>query len=223
VNDEHDGISGKKHRRGRSGTQGSESTMESMRSRGDLFPSEDEDDAVPLDDEFALALERRTTKSWPDDTSSGKTGSGKRASRSRTSTKTDSLLNLGSPARRRGLSAAASPAVTSPTVEDAPVLDVPTLDDIKREDERIHREEEAEIERKRVEARKLARERGLSNATATSMSVPNDRNRSLSAADQPLQTSAFNNPSKASEAPESPAKDVLANDVEFVPARLPNF
>ncbi|KAI9671559.1 MAG: hypothetical protein M1817_003611 [Caeruleum heppii] len=52
-----------KHRRTRSGTNVSEITTDSLSSRGDLFPSEDEDDAVPLDDEFSMALERRTTGS----------------------------------------------------------------------------------------------------------------------------------------------------------------
>lgn len=49
-------------RRVRSATQGSTRTNDSLSSRGDIFPSDDEmDDAVPIDDEFALALERRTT------------------------------------------------------------------------------------------------------------------------------------------------------------------
>lgn len=46
--------------RQRSGTGGSGDTSDSFRSRGDLFPSdgEGEEDAVPLDDEFAVALNR---------------------------------------------------------------------------------------------------------------------------------------------------------------------
>lgn len=51
------------HRRARSGTQASHETASSYSSRGDLFPSDNEDDAVPLDDEFAMVLERRTTQS----------------------------------------------------------------------------------------------------------------------------------------------------------------
>lgn len=50
------------HRRNRSATQGSGHTTDSFSSRGDIFPSEDEmDDAIPIDDEFALHLERRDT------------------------------------------------------------------------------------------------------------------------------------------------------------------
>ncbi|OAA53971.1 hypothetical protein SPI_09178 [Niveomyces insectorum RCEF 264] len=54
--------------RGRSGTTGSGDTSDSFRSRGDLFPSDEEDDedAVPLDDEFAVTFDR-----VPDDRSSG--------------------------------------------------------------------------------------------------------------------------------------------------------
>ena len=50
-----------RHGRNRSGTATSRSTNNSLSSRGDLLPSEDEDDAVPLDDEFAMVLERRNT------------------------------------------------------------------------------------------------------------------------------------------------------------------
>ncbi|KAJ6161389.1 hypothetical protein N7470_004785 [Penicillium chermesinum] len=47
--------------RHRSETGSSRGTNNSLSSRGDLFPSDDEEDAVPLDDEFALALGRRGT------------------------------------------------------------------------------------------------------------------------------------------------------------------
>ncbi len=50
----------KKHRRTRSGTVASGHTTDSLSSRGDIFPSDEEDDAIPLDDEFAMVLERRT-------------------------------------------------------------------------------------------------------------------------------------------------------------------
>jgi len=42
------------HTRKRSSTTGSGDTSDSFRSRGDLFPSDGEDDAVPLSDEFAM-------------------------------------------------------------------------------------------------------------------------------------------------------------------------
>ncbi|TPR03622.1 hypothetical protein CAN33_001055 [Aspergillus niger] len=43
----------------RSSTQSSRDTTNSLSSRGDLIPSDEEEDAVPLDDEFALALASR--------------------------------------------------------------------------------------------------------------------------------------------------------------------
>jgi hypothetical protein len=84
--------------RKRSGTQGSGHTTDSFSSRGDIFPSEDEmDDAVPLDDEFALHLERRTTGSGSgggaEDRSSGS------SARNRSASSRASLLSAGS---RRG-------------------------------------------------------------------------------------------------------------------------
>ncbi|KAF1929588.1 uncharacterized protein M421DRAFT_91440 [Didymella exigua CBS 183.55] len=66
----------KAHRRARSDTHTSGHTTDSFSSRGDIFPSGDElDDAVPLDDEFTIALERRTTGQWDDSAKS--TGSGR--------------------------------------------------------------------------------------------------------------------------------------------------
>ena len=47
----------------RSGTVSSDYTTESRSSRSDMFVSDGDDDAVPLDDEFAMVLERRTTQS----------------------------------------------------------------------------------------------------------------------------------------------------------------
>ncbi|RPA82855.1 hypothetical protein BJ508DRAFT_413788 [Ascobolus immersus RN42] len=52
--DEHRGLLG--GRRRRSNTSSSGETSDSMRSRADLFPSEDEEDAVPLGDEFDIGL-----------------------------------------------------------------------------------------------------------------------------------------------------------------------
>ena len=51
--------------RARSGTTGSADTRDSYSSRGDLWPSDEEADAIPLDDEFAMVLERRLTGSEP--------------------------------------------------------------------------------------------------------------------------------------------------------------
>ena len=147
-----------KHRRQRSGTNASESTTNSLSSRGDLFPSEDEDDAVPLDDEFAMALERRTTGQNSDDVSSGKTG-GRRPSGSRASVKTGSSRDTRSTAdKRRGTSISSTKV---PEETEAGEISLPSMDDLKQEEERVRAEEEAEIERKRQSAHKLAIQRGL--------------------------------------------------------------
>jgi hypothetical protein len=55
-----DDFAGAKARKRRS-ADSCDSVSDSIRSRADLFPSEDEADAVPLDDEFAVGLERRAT------------------------------------------------------------------------------------------------------------------------------------------------------------------
>jgi hypothetical protein len=143
----------KKHRRVRSSTATSGHTTSSLSSRGDLFPSDDEDDAVPLDDEFAMALERRTTGSGPDDGNSGKTRSTGSKSRSRLSTRTVSTKSLQSPGRK----------ASGSTREEADVhtVNVPTLSELQAEEERVRREEETSVEKKRVAAKKLAEQRGL--------------------------------------------------------------
>ncbi|KAF2842924.1 hypothetical protein M501DRAFT_913071, partial [Patellaria atrata CBS 101060] len=125
-----------KHKRNRSETATSGHTTDSLSSRGDIFPSEDEiDDAIPLDDEFAMALERRGTVSYPpDEVSSGKSRSGKASSKS--------------PAQDK--------------VSDFGIESIPSLADIKQENERVQKEEEEQVEKKREAARKLAITCGLS-------------------------------------------------------------
>ena len=153
--DEVRGERRKGHRRNRSHTTGSGHTTDSLSSRGDIFPSEDEDDAVPLDDEFATVLERRTTGLGADDTNSGKTRSGKRSTGSRMSARTASSRSTHESGRKSGGN---SQVKRSESVIEA----VPTLSDLKHEEERVQQEEEAEVERKRREARQLAAKRGLS-------------------------------------------------------------
>ncbi|MCJ1323772.1 hypothetical protein MMC10_000433 [Thelotrema lepadinum] len=107
--------SGRKHKRNRSATVTSQSTTHSLSSRGDLFPSEDEAaDAVPLDDEFAITLTRRSTSN--DDFSSGRTGKtkssrsmSKSTTRSRTKRKSLSRTHTGRSARKHG-----APTITTP-------------------------------------------------------------------------------------------------------------
>ena len=146
------------HTRSRSETVGSRSTINSLSSRGDLFPSDDEDDAVPLDDEFAMALERRNTGTTSDDHSDGRK-KGKRPSGSRASTKTGSSRDAKSEKKeRRGTSS--SSRKIRPLVQTAEE-DVPSISDLKQEEELVQRQEEAEVEQRRHAAQRLAQERGL--------------------------------------------------------------
>ncbi|KAL2133118.1 hypothetical protein VTI74DRAFT_2920 [Chaetomium olivicolor] len=148
--------------RPRSDTTTSDNTSSSYRSRGDLFPSdgEGEEDAVPLDDEFTVALER------VDDRSSNKTRSskGKRpADRGRDRdrlSRTVSRATLLSTATEDEYKYGSSNPVSPSSVEDA--VPVPSLEDLQREEERAEREEHEEIQRRRRAAAQLAVEKGLS-------------------------------------------------------------
>ena len=156
--EESEESSGKGHRRNRSGTTSSRSTNNSLSSRGDIFPSEDEDDAVPLDDEFAMVLERRNTGTGLDDNSSRRTR-GKRPSDSRTSTRTGSMKDMkGTESKARRSS---TPSIRVPADLVEAEEDVPSMIDLKREEEKVRRMEEGSIEANREAARRLASERGL--------------------------------------------------------------
>ncbi|KAK0261863.1 hypothetical protein B0A54_10187 [Friedmanniomyces endolithicus] len=159
------------HGRKRSATVGSGATSDSYSSRGDIFPS-DEEDAIPLDDEFAMVLERRNTQSGPEtESSSGRTRSerrgkrpsvGSRNSTRRTVSSRSTRSSQGRKSRSRAESLAETPiAELAPEVEEEVEVEVPTLNDLKLEERQIEHEEEAEVERKRQEAQRLAEERGL--------------------------------------------------------------
>ena len=145
----------KGHRRQRSHTTTSGHTTDSLSSRGDIFPSEDElDDAVPLDDEFTMALERRTTGQWHDDANSGKTSVGsKRPAGSRISIHTASSGKRSHDSGRRSNDEAQ-------TIQST-IAEIPTLSDLKQEEEQLRLEQEQNTERKRQDAQQLALKRGL--------------------------------------------------------------
>lgn len=170
-----EGPENKGHRRQRSNTQTSGHTTDSLSSRGDIFPSEDElEDAVPLDDEFTIALERRTTGQWNEDSTSNnkaRSSKSKRPSASRVSTRTVSSRNT---------SNSDKPPLTQRSASET-IEEVPTLDQLQKEEERLRLEEEMEVHRKRQEAQQLAVKRGLApdqKALSTRSSTP----RSLSPA-----------------------------------------
>lgn len=153
---------GKIHRRNRSMTASSGGTVDSFSSRGDIFPSEDEDDAIPLDDEFAMVLERRSTGNGLEEASSGKTRSSKRPSAgSRLSTRTmSSRSTRSSRSKRKSRAMSGSPA--RDIVVDQEPKTIPSLTQLKGEEERIQKEEESSIAHKREAAKRLALKRGLS-------------------------------------------------------------
>lgn len=151
-------------KRPRSDTTTSGDTSSSYRSRGDLFPSDGEgdEDAVPLDDEFTVALER------VDDRGSTKTRSskGKRpADRDRDRDRDKALSRTVS---RTTISSTNTPYESREDLvplsprEAEEVARVPSLEDLRREEEQAAREEHEEIERRRKAASHLATKRGLS-------------------------------------------------------------
>jgi len=163
---------GRRRRRGRnrSGTTSSQQTSDSLSSRGDLFPSEDEDDAIPLDEEFARILERRTTGSGQDDGSSGLVRSGKRpGTGSRRSTRTASSRST--PRSKRLSRTSSTDTPPRPENLEPEMINVPTLTELKQEEDRIQAEEESSVQQRRDAAQRLAAERGL---TATEANVRPD-------------------------------------------------
>lgn len=147
--------------RPRSSTQSSQETSTSLSSRGDLILGDEEEDAVPLGDEFAMALERRPTVSgddsaWPQRPLSGPTNPKERQN--------SKGKGKGKHGTRRNTIASKKSPISSPNTGmiEPPGAPVPTIADLQREEEQVRMEEDMEIERKRQAAHKLARQRGLS-------------------------------------------------------------
>jgi hypothetical protein len=148
--------------RQRSNTSGSGGTSDSYRSRNDLFPSDGEgdEDAVPLDDEFAVALDR------VDDRGSNRTRSSKGK---RVAGRSNSGLSLGlertvsrttiSSTRTRDSALKGQGSLGDMRQVDGPAEQ--TMEELEREEEEVRRAEDEEIERKRMRAAQLAVERGL--------------------------------------------------------------
>jgi hypothetical protein len=221
--------------RARSSTTGSGDTSDSFRSRGDLFPSDGEDDAVPLSDEFAVVLERKMTGgSGVDDRGSGKTRSskGKRPSASRGMSRTVSRTTQSSSQSRQSLGAkrGSSTSVTKvPRLSSTDSLEGESLTDLQQEEERLRREEDAEVERKREAAARLASERGLGVNDESSAEVkqetpilevippPTTAEETEDRQEEPSVAAA----ELPDEAPSETRKEPSKKD--FVPARLPNF
>ncbi|KAL2858899.1 hypothetical protein BJX68DRAFT_227470 [Aspergillus pseudodeflectus] len=149
----------------RSSTQSSRETSNSLSSRGDLIMSDEEDDAVPLDDEFAMALTRRETGLESDDQR------GDNPNSMRSASGTFSLSSKSSKKKRRKRSS----RLRSPqSFRDDVAHDMTSvsIEDLKKEEERAEHEEEMEIVRKRIAARQLALSRGIRTENIKTASLP---------------------------------------------------
>ena len=213
------------HTRNRSDTASSGETTDSFRSRGDLFPSDGEDDAVPLDDEFAMVLERRIA----DDHSSGKTrGSrGKRTARGKSVSSRNVSIGTQSTRSRPSLEGKRTKSGASilytPDESTPDMVQTPSLTDLQHEEETIRIEEETELERKREAAARLARERGL-DARASS----HDPEEAIT--ESKIDHTVTDDIALSAESVHGEAdQEVLVEIIEessrsdFVPARLPHF
>ncbi|KAJ5333514.1 uncharacterized protein N7506_007297 [Penicillium brevicompactum] len=156
-------ISPTPNRRNRSATQSSRGTENSLSSRGDLFPSDEEEDAVPLDDEFALAFGRRGTGLESDDQSGP-----------RSEIKSGSASSLGGDSSKKTKRKKKRSAKRSPSYNDSVLqsVETPSLADLKSEEQRAAQEEEATIARRRLAAQELAFSRGLDTGDKPASSHP---------------------------------------------------
>ncbi|EAQ90656.1 hypothetical protein CHGG_02591 [Chaetomium globosum CBS 148.51] len=237
-------------KRPRSDTTNSGDTSSSYRSRGDLFPSDGEgdEDAVPLDDEFTVALER------VDDRGSTKTRSSKGKRPADRDRDRDRDRGLSRTVSRTTLSSTNTPDESkwdsnpvSPVQEVEPVERVPSLEDLRREEEQAAKEEYEEIERRRRAAAQLAMQKGLGKEDAETRNkfdeaaddTPNNQPRHTPAEDlapngrrdtmedDELEKFKFKAPQTAirepSPIPTKEANAKLQSENTFVPARLPHF
>ncbi|KAJ5579927.1 uncharacterized protein N7459_005912 [Penicillium hispanicum] len=164
TDDEEGRLSHSRNGRNRSATESSRGTSNSLSSRGDLFPS-DEEDAVPLDDEFALTFGRRGTGLESDDQSGSKSGIVRSASGT-------SSLDVTSKKSKQKKKRSSTKSPRSTDQEIVQNIDTPSLADLKMEEDRAAREEESTIERKRLAAQELASKRGLDQFTTDASATP---------------------------------------------------
>lgn len=144
-----------RHKRQRSDTQASGSTSNSLSSRGDLIMGDEEDDAQPLGDEFAVMLTKQNTNS------------SKRPSASRKSTRTTSTKSNKSIHSRRSDSSKSFPATRQSPVLESIEVEPPSMAALKAEEDRLRHEQEMEIAQKREAATQLAKERRLDGDAVT--------------------------------------------------------
>lgn len=225
--------------RNRRGTGNSGHTTDSMSSRGDIFPSEDElEDAQPLDDEFAFVLERRGTGISDEASGARSKSRSKRSSRSKASLRTVSSKSVRSSVQ------------SLPTPEEAEPAEPPTISELKAEEEAVRREEEDMVEKKREAAQQSALQKGLKPAESSEMiestpqspaspqAVPlrpmsppipfpafdvNKRANSIYSRTQSEERMSSRPSSRATLNAHSSSGETKTTSSEFVPAALPRF
>lgn len=232
------------HTRQRSGTGGSGDTSDSFRSRGDIFPSdgEGEEDAVPLDDEFAMALNK------VDDRASNRTRSSKGktpAEEQGVSSRTVPDTALSTSTSKSSLTAGKSSFGSAQHLGDPThsVISL-SLEDLQREEEEAGMREDEEVASKREAAAQLARRRGLSTSNNFNTGESESRAKSAmlsveeTATPQSLQRESAHIQDTEPAAPpgaqdpqgqlhetkhQDDDEEAQQAEDDFVPARLPNF
>jgi hypothetical protein len=99
------------------------------------------------------------------------------------------------------------------------MAEAPTLADLRHEEERLKMEEDAEVERKRHAATRLAFERGLQAEGHLRVESPPSQTRAASIRSKPVDDLSDMPETEASE----PENGSRPSENNFVPARLPHF
>lgn len=142
---------GKRQRRNRSTTQSSQETSNSLSSRGDLIFDDEDEDAVPLDDEFAVVLARRNTGLTSDEHLAGSGGRSRRT--------TSGQSSRSGKARERKESRIEIDATRN--------AEIASMAELSKEEQEAEAEEELEIVRRRSAAHQLAVNQGLARASVS--------------------------------------------------------
>jgi len=146
------------HGRQRSVTTSSGHTINSYSSRGDIFLSDDDGDAVPLDDELAPVLDRRMTNHGHEDGSNAKTRDGKRPGNPRTSTQS-------SRTDRKSRKSGSTKSSSIPRTESSQLnmTEVSSLSALKTEERGVEADEEEHVDNQKEVGSNRALEKGLSS------------------------------------------------------------
>lgn len=194
---ENDDDGRKGHARNRSDTDASKSTTNSLSSRGDLIIGDEEDDAIPIDDEFAVMLSRQVTRE-----------SSKRPGASRKSTRSQSTRSIKTVDGKRAISSRYQAAVAPPPILEQHDVEPPTIQDLHSEEQSLEHEQELEIAQKRHIASQLAKSKGLTaDATSTVETIE-----SKSSGDEPAVTSTTTALPQMDMTGSSPTQDLELSD-----------